>query len=107
LGFPTEILHAFLITPMCATCLVHLTPWFDYPNNIFKHTLMKLFIMQSSLASCNFHLCPNTLHSTLFSNTLNLCSSLSVRDQVSHPYKSIKINQAKLIQHNQVIFHWT
>jgi hypothetical protein len=28
---------------------------------------------------------PNIL---LFSNTLNLCSSLSVRDQVSHPYKT-------------------
>jgi hypothetical protein len=24
---------------------------------------------------------------TLFSNTLSLCSSLNVRDQVSHPYK--------------------
>jgi hypothetical protein len=30
---------------------------------------------------------PNILLSTLFSNTLSLCSSLSVRDQVSHPYK--------------------
>jgi hypothetical protein len=31
-------------------------------------------------------LLPNILLSTLFSNTLNLCSSLSMRDQVSHPY---------------------
>jgi hypothetical protein len=31
---------------------------------------------------------PNILLSTLFSNTLNLCSSLIVRDQVSHPYKT-------------------
>jgi hypothetical protein len=30
---------------------------------------------------------PNILLSTLFSNTLSLCSSLSVRDQVWHPYK--------------------
>src|SRR5215510_1194114 len=30
----------------------------------------------------------NILLSTLFSNTLSLCSSLSVRDQVSHPYKT-------------------
>jgi hypothetical protein len=30
----------------------------------------------------------NILLSTLFLNTLNLCSSLSVRDQVSHPYKT-------------------
>jgi hypothetical protein len=31
---------------------------------------------------------PNILLSTLFSNTLSLCSSLSVRDQISHPYKT-------------------
>jgi hypothetical protein len=31
---------------------------------------------------------PNILLSALFSNTLSLCSSLSVRDQVSHPYKT-------------------
>jgi hypothetical protein len=30
---------------------------------------------------------PNILLTTMFSNTLSLCSSLSVRDQVSHPYK--------------------
>jgi hypothetical protein len=30
---------------------------------------------------------PNILLSILFSNTLNLYSSLRVRDQVSHPYK--------------------
>jgi hypothetical protein len=31
---------------------------------------------------------PNILLSTLFSNTLSLCSYLNVRDQVSHPYKT-------------------
>jgi hypothetical protein len=31
---------------------------------------------------------PNILLSTLFSNTLSLCSSLNVRDQVSHPYRN-------------------
>jgi hypothetical protein len=31
---------------------------------------------------------PNILLSTLFSNTLSLCSSLNVRDQVSHPYRT-------------------
>jgi hypothetical protein len=31
---------------------------------------------------------PNILLSTLFSNTLHLRSSLNVRDQVSHPYKT-------------------
>jgi hypothetical protein len=31
---------------------------------------------------------PNILLSILFSNTLSLCSSLNVRDQVSHPYRT-------------------
>jgi hypothetical protein len=34
--------------------------------------------------------CANILLSTLFSSTLNLCSSLNVRDQVSHPYTSLR-----------------
>jgi uncharacterized membrane protein len=34
-------------------------------------------------------LSPNIFFSILFSNTLNLCYSLVVRDQVSHPYKTI------------------
>jgi hypothetical protein len=31
---------------------------------------------------------PNILLNTLFSNTLSLCSSLAVRDHVSHPYRT-------------------
>jgi hypothetical protein len=31
---------------------------------------------------------PNILLNTLFSNTLSLCSSLNVWDQVSHPYRT-------------------
>jgi hypothetical protein len=31
----------------------------------------------------------NILLNTLFSNTLSLCSSLNVRDQVSHPYRTV------------------
>jgi len=31
----------------------------------------------------------NILLGTQFSGTLNLCSSLSARDQVSHPYRTI------------------
>jgi hypothetical protein len=34
----------------------------------------------------------------LFSNTLSLCSSLNVRDQVSHPYRT----KGKII----VLWHW-
>jgi hypothetical protein len=35
------------------------------------------------------HFGPNILLITLFLNTLRLCSSLNVRDQVSQPYKTI------------------
>jgi hypothetical protein len=31
---------------------------------------------------------PSILPSTLFSNTLSSCSSLNVRDEVSHPYRT-------------------
>jgi hypothetical protein len=33
---------------------------------------------------------PNILLCTLFSNILNLCSLLNVKDQVSHPYKTTR-----------------
>jgi hypothetical protein len=49
---------------------------------------MKLLIMQfppPPVTSSLFG--PNILLNTLFSNTLSLCSSLNVRDQVSHPYR--------------------
>jgi hypothetical protein len=50
---------------------------------------MKLLIMQFFPTSCHSSLFgPNIPLSTLFSNTLSLCSSLNVRDQVSHPYRT-------------------
>jgi hypothetical protein len=50
---------------------------------------MKLLIMQSSpLLATTSLLGPNILLCTLFSNTCNLCPSLSVTDQVSYPYKT-------------------
>jgi hypothetical protein len=66
----------------------HHHPWFDHHNNIrWRNRLW------SSL--CNFvHdpsspvLGPNILFNTLFPKTLSLCSSLKVRDQVSHLYST-------------------
>jgi hypothetical protein len=48
---------------------------------------MQLLIMQFS----SFLFGPNILLTTLFSNTLNLCSYLNVRDQVSLSYKKGEI----------------
>jgi hypothetical protein len=64
--------------------------------------LIILIILDKEYKSCSSSLCSflhpsitpsyfrsNILLSTLFSNTLSLCSSLNVRNQVSHPYKTI------------------
>jgi hypothetical protein len=50
---------------------------------------MKLFIMHFPPTSYYFiPLGPNILLRTLFSNTLSICS-LNVKDQISHPQKTI------------------
>jgi hypothetical protein len=51
--------------------------------------IMKLLIVQFSPPFCSpSSLGPDILLSTLFSSNLNFCFSRSVRDQVSHPYKT-------------------
>jgi hypothetical protein len=40
----------------------------------------------------------NILLNTLFSDTLSLCSSLNVRDQVSHPYRTSSPNPIKKLR---------
>ena len=61
-----------------------------HPKNIgWAAQIIKLLIMQFSLLPCyNVPLRPKYSLSTLFSYTLSLRSSLSVNDQVSHPYKT-------------------
>jgi len=62
--------------------------WLDHPNIIWGVQMIKLLFIQYSLLHCYlFPLRPKYLPQHLFSNTLNLYSSLNVRDQVSHPYK--------------------
>jgi hypothetical protein len=46
----------------------------------------------------------NILLSTLFSNTLSLCSSLNVTDQFSHQYK-ISYNYS-FVYFNLCVFRW-
>jgi hypothetical protein len=47
----TIVLYTFLIHVCYIPCPSHL-PWFDHPNNLWIVQVMKLLIMQSSLASC-------------------------------------------------------
>jgi hypothetical protein len=74
--------------PCYMPCPSH-APWFDHTNIIWWSVhVMKLLIFRLLQPSNTFSLDPNIFLSTLFSNTLSLCSSHSVRDPVLHPYKT-------------------
>jgi hypothetical protein len=89
-GFPTNTLYAFFCYLIRATCPAHLI----LPDFIFLIIHCEEYKVWSS-SLCSFLQPPvtsslsgpNILLNTLFSNTLSLCSSLNVRDQVSHPYR--------------------
>jgi hypothetical protein len=85
-----NLVHFSVLSSACHMSRPPQSPWFLLPNDIWRWVQnMKLLIVQlhSPVASSFFG--PNILFRTLFSNTLSLCSSLSLRDQVSHPYKTL------------------
>ena len=89
-GFPTKTLYTPLLSPHTRYMLSpsH-SSRFYHPHNfgwavqIIKHLIMQF----SRFALISFLLGPNILLSTLFSNALNLISSLNVSDQISNPHK--------------------
>jgi len=91
LGFRTKILYSPLFSPppppsKCPVYLILL--------HFFAHlTFGEEYRLRSSLLCSHHHspvtsslLDPNILLSILFSNTLSLCSSIKMSDQVLHPY---------------------
>jgi hypothetical protein len=72
------------------------SPFALLPANLILLDLIILIILDEVYRLCSFLqppvtssvFGPNILLNTLFSNTLSLCSSLNVRDQVLYPYKT-------------------
>jgi hypothetical protein len=61
----------------------------DHSNYFWREVqVMKLLFMQLPPISSSSLFGANILLSTLFSHTLSLCSSLNIRDQVPHPYRT-------------------
>ena len=92
LGFPTKTLYANLLS-CCACYMLHQSPLFDLIVPI-------IFIHQHNSWSSSFRsflqsLSPRPLDpcislstTGLLSNTLSLCSSLRLKDQIRYPHKT-------------------
>ena len=105
LRFPHQ--NTLLLYPIRTTCSAHLILSDLITRIIFGEQYRSL---SSSLRSflhspvTSSFLDPNIFLSTLFSNTLSLCSSLNVRDQALHPCKTI--GKIKVLQILIYIFRY-
>ena len=89
--FHTKTLYAPLLPLICSTCpapliFLNFITWRVFGVEYRSLSSSLCSFLHSSVTSSL--LGSNILLSTLFSNSLGLCSSLSVSDQVSHPNKT-------------------
>jgi len=90
--YPNKNLYAHLLSLIQATCPAHLILLYLITQVVFGvqykslNSSLRSFLHSPVTSSL---LGPNILLSTLLSNTLSLCSSLNMKDHVSHPYKTI------------------
>ena len=80
---PPYVQHA----PSISSFLIGSPQWYLMRSTIRGVPYYAIFAIPPFFFSV---LCPNVFPSTLFSNTFTLCSSLSMRDQVSYPCKTTR-----------------
>ena len=90
-GFPPKTPYTPLLAPIHATrptqlILLNLITWKILGEEYWSLSASLCSFLHSPVTSSLLD--PNILLSTLFLNTLSLCSSLNISDQVSHPYKT-------------------
>jgi hypothetical protein len=99
-SFHFNIVNPFFMSHMHATCPAHhilldsITLIMSCEGNKFQCSSLCNFL-HPPVASCP--LGKSIPHNTLFSNTLSVFSSLKLRDQVSHPCKSIMVQSPKKV----------
>jgi hypothetical protein len=100
-GLPTKPLYARFLSPILAT----------HPAHSIHLGLITLIVSGEKYRSLSpslrslLHSPVTSSRSDLLSNTLSLCSSLNVRDQASHPYKTKETKRKEKIK-NHIAKWW-